>query len=549
MNRSSLGATVVASLLGGMAFADPADLVLRGGRVWPGKGLREGTAIALGGDMVLAVGSDTDVAPLIGPKTRVVELAGRLVVPGFNDAHVHFLDGGFGLLSVDLREARDETDFARRLGDYAKTLPKGTWILQGNWDHESWPSKALPTRRLIDAVTPDHPVFVSRLDGHMGLANSLALRLAGVTRDTRDPDGGTIVRDPSGEPTGILKDNAEDLVDKVVPDASREMNLRAARAALREAARFGVTTVQDNSAVDALPTYQDLRAHGDLTARLYVWRYIESMKPLVEAGVRTGLGDDWIRMGALKILSDGSMGSATAAFFEPYLDHPDTRGLLLHPVEQLDALIVEADAAGFQLAVHAIGDRANALVLDAFEKAAKANPSRERRWRIEHAQVVRDEDVGRFKALGVVASIQPSHCIDDMRWAEREIGHDRCRGAYRFRSFLAAGVPVAFGTDWAVETLDPRVGLYAAVSRELPTGGPAGGWFPAEKLNLDEALDLYTRGSAYAEFAEARKGTLAPGKLADLAVFDKDLFHVAPREILSTPVDMTVVGGRVVFER
>ncbi len=549
MNRSSFGTTVLASLLGGMALADPADLVLRGGRVWPGKGLREGAAIALGGETVLAVGSDADVAPFIGPKTRVVELKGRLVVPGFNDAHVHFLDGGFGLLSVDLREARDEADLARRLGDYARTLPKGTWILQGNWDHESWPSKALPTRQVIDAVTPDHPVFVSRLDGHMGLANSLALRLAGVTRETQDPDGGTIVRDASGEPTGILKDNAEELVDKVVPDASREMNLRAARAALREAARFGVTTIQDNSAVDALPTYQDLRAHGELTARFYVWRYIESLKPLVEAGVRTGLGDDWIRMGALKILSDGSMGSATAAFFEPYLDRPETSGLLLHPVEQLDAMIAQADAAGFQLAVHAIGDRANALVLDAFQKAARANPSRERRWRIEHAQVVREADVARFKALGVVASIQPSHCIDDMRWAEREIGHERCRGAYRFRSFLNAGVPVAFGTDWFVETLDPRVGLYAAVSRELPTGGPTGGWFPEEKLSLDEALDLYTRGSAYAEFAEARKGTLAPGKLADLAVFDKDLFHVAPREILGTPVDMTVVGGRVVFER
>ena len=549
MTRPRSAAAAALLLAAGVASADPADLVLRGGRVWPGKGLPAATALAVRGETVVAVGSDAEVAGLAGPRTRVIDLAGRLVVPGFNDAHVHFLDGGFGLLSVDLREAKDEADFARRLGDYAKTLPKGTWILQGNWDHESWPDKQLPTRQLIDGVTPDHPVFVSRLDGHMGLANSVALRLAGITRQTRDPDGGTIVRDASGEPTGVLKDNAEALVDKVVPDPSREMNLRAARAALREAARFGVTTIQDNSSVDALPTYQDLRARGELTARLYVWRYIESMKPLVEAGVRTGLGDDWIRMGALKILSDGSMGSATAAFFEPYLDHPDTRGLLLHPVEELDALVAAADAAGFQLAVHAIGDRANALVLDAFERAAKANAVRERRWRIEHAQVVREEDVARFKALGVIASIQPSHCIDDMRWAEREIGADRCRGAYRFRSFLSAGVPVAFGTDWAVETLDPRVGLYAAVTRELLGGGPAGGWFPAEKLTLEEALDLYTRGSAYAEFAEARKGTLEPGKLADLAVFHKDLFAVPPRDILSTPVDLTVVGGRVVFER
>jgi predicted amidohydrolase YtcJ len=526
-----------------------ADLALLGGQVFVARGKPRATALAVRGDLVVAVGSDADVKPWIGPRTRVVELRGRLVVPGFNDAHVHFLSGGFGLLSVDLRSSRDEAEMARRVGEYALTLPKGAWILEGNWDHETWPSKRLPTRRSLDAVTPDNPVYVSRLDGHMALVNSLALRLAGITRDMKDPEGGTIVRDEAGEPTGILKDNAENLVDAVVPAPSREMNLRAARAALQEAARFGVTTIQDNSVVDALPTYQELRARGELTARIYVWRYVESLGPLREAGVVTGLGDDWVRLGALKILSDGSMGSGTAAFFEPYADDAKTTGLLLHPVAELERLVREADAAGFQLAVHAIGDRANSLVLDAFEKAAKANPSRDRRFRIEHAQVVRAADVGRFKALGVVASIQPSHCIDDMRWAEKRIGHERCRGAYRFKSFLDAGVPVAFGTDWAVETLDPRLGLYAAVSRELPEGGPAGGWFPEEKITLEEALDLYTRGSAFAEFAEAEKGTLEPGKLADLVVFARDLFGVPPREILETPVDLTVVGGRVVYER
>jgi predicted amidohydrolase YtcJ len=327
------------------------------------------------------------------------------------------------------------------------------------------------------------------------------------------------------------------------------MNLRAARAALAEAARVGVTTIQDNSSIDALRTYQDLRARGELTARFYVWRYISSLKALDEAGVRTGLGDEWIRLGALKILSDGSMGSGTAAFFDPYTDDPRTTGLLLHPVPELERLIGEADAAGFQLAVHAIGDRANSLVLDAFEKAAAANGARDRRFRIEHAQVVRKADLDRYRRLGVIASIQPSHCIDDMRWAERRIGKERARNAYNFRSFTAAGIPVAFGTDWFVEPLDPRLGLYAAVTRELPEGGPAGGWFPEEKLTLDDALDLYTRGSAYAEFAEGEKGTLDPGKLADLAVFAADLFRVPPRQILTTPVDLTVVGGRVVFER
>jgi predicted amidohydrolase YtcJ len=533
-----------------VAAAGAADLVLRGGRVWAGKGLTAATAIAVKDGRVAALGTDADVAGLIAAGTRVVELRGRLVVPGFNDAHVHFLSGGFGLLSVDLRDAKDEQDFAGRLAAHARGLPKGAWILEGNWDHEAWPAKTLPTRQLIDAATPDHPVFVQRLDGHMALANSLALRLAGVTRASRDPEGGTIVRDASGEPTGIHKDNAEELVTRAIPEPSREMNLRAARAALKEAARVGVTTIQDNSSVDALRTYQDLRARGELTARFYVWRYASSaLEPLEKAGLRTGLGDDWIRLGALKILSDGSMGSGTAAFFDPYTDDPKTSGLLLYPVPELERLVREADAAGFQLAVHAIGDRANSLVLDAFEKAAAANPPRERRFRIEHAQVVRKQDLARYKRLGVIASIQPSHGIDDMRWAERRIGKERVRDAYNIGSFTAAGIPVAFGTDWFVEPLDPRLGLYAAVARERPEGGPAGGWLPEEKISLEDALDLYTRGSAYAEFAEKEKGTLAPGMLADLVVFAADLFRVPPREILSTPVDLTVAGGRVVFDR
>jgi hypothetical protein len=529
--------------------AIPADLVLRGGRVWAGKGLPPATALAVRGERIVAVGGDSDLRPWIGRSTRVVELAGRLVVPGFNDAHVHFLAGGSGLLSVDLRAARDEADLARRLGEFARGLPKGSWILNGNWDHEAWPSRTLPTRAAVDAATPDHPVFVNRLDGHMSLANSLALRLAGVTRDTVDPDGGTIVRDETGEPTGILKDNAQELVARVIPEPTREENLRSARAALAEAACLGVTTVQDNSSIDALPTYLELRARGELTARISVWRPIEALTALKGAGVRTGLGDDWVRVGALKILSDGSMGAGTAAFFEPYADDPKTSGLLLYPVAELRRLIREADAAGFQLAVHAIGDRANALVLDAFEEAIRVNGPRDRRLRIEHAQVVRRSDLARYRGLGVVASIQPSHAIDDMRWAEKRIGKERCRDAYSFRSFLEAGIPVAFGTDWYVEPLDPRIGLYAAVTREFTEGGPPGGWLPEERIGLEDALDLYTRGSAHAEFAEERKGTLEVGRLADLVVFARDLTRIPAREILTTPVDLTVVGGRVVYER
>ena len=548
---------MAAILAAAVTASAPADLVLRGGRVWAGRGLPAATALAVRGERVLALGDDAAVSALIGPQTRVVELRGRLVVPGFNDAHVHLLDGGFGLLSVDLRDARDEAELARRLQEHARRLPAGTWIQNGNWDHQLWPGRREPTRQLVDAATPEHPVFVQRLDGHMALANSQALRLAGVTRDTPEVPGGTIVRDERGEPTGLLKDNAMDLVARAIPAASRQENLAAARAALVEAARLGVTSIQDNSAVDALPTYQELRARGELTARLYVWRYAaQSLEALRQAGVPAGLGDDWIRVGALKILADGSIGSATAALFEPYTDAPESTGLLLQGQAELERLVLEADRAGWQLAVHAIGDRANSLVLDAFERAARENGPRDRRFRIEHAQHVRAADLPRYRALGVVASVQPSHCIDDMRFVEGHIGQERLADAYRWRSFMDAGVPLAFGTDWFVEPLDPRLGLYAAVTREFPpppfTPGasrPTGGWQPQEKLTLEEALDAYTRGSAFAELAERDKGTLAPGQLADLAVFAEDLFGVPPRRLLEGPVDLTVVGGRVVFER
>ena len=542
--------TLTLGLSSALAADEPADLVLRGGRIWAGKGLPPATALASRGEHVLAVGSDRDTSAYVGPKTRVVELRGRFVVPGFNDAHVHFIDGGFGLLSVDLRDALDEAEFARRIAAHAKALPAGTWILNGNWDHQRWPSKQEPTKALLDATTPDHPVFVNRLDGHMGLANGLALKLAGVTRDTKDVPGGTIVRDARGEPTGLLKDNAMDLVARAIPPPTRERNRAAARAALREAARVGVTSIQDNSPVDALPTYEDLRAMGELTARMSVWRYAsEALAPLRSAGVRTGLGDDWIRLGALKILADGSIGSATAALYEPFLSNPASTGLLIQPKEELERLIVEADAYGFQLAVHAIGDRANALVLDAFAKAVEKNGPRDRRFRIEHAQHVAAADLPRYRDLGVVASVQPSHCIDDMRFVEKHVGKSRLPDAYRWKSFQDASVRLAFGTDWFVEPLDPRLGLYAAVTRELPEGGPRGGFQPQEKVSLEDALDAYTRGSAYAEFAEARKGTLEVGKLADFVVFAADLFAGEPARILTTPVDLTVAGGRVVFER
>ena len=524
------------------------DTILINGRVHTVDPARPSAeAIAICGERIGTVGTTAEIRALATPATRVIDLAGRLVVPGFNDAHVHFIDGASELVGINLRPAKDERDFAARLGEYVKKLPKGRWVLGGYWDHEAWPSKALPTRQLIDAVTPDHPVFVQRLDGHMGVANSHALKLAGITRDTQAPDGGTIVRDERGEPTGILKDNAMNLVTKVVPPPTFEDVLERARAGLKHAATLGVTTIQDLTAsADELRAYQYLRDRGELTARIYATQS-HGIAGLVDAGIRTGFGDDWIRIGGIKLFADGSMGSGTAVFFEAYADDPSTTGLLIQPVEELTKAMIDADAAGFQLVVHAIGDRANAITIDAMEKVAAVNGARDRRPRIEHAQVVRDTDKARMASLGIIASIQPSHCIDDMRWAETRIGRTRCAIAYDFKSFVDAGVRVAFGTDWFVEPLDPMIGLYAAVTRQFPDGTPAGGWFPEEKLTMAQAVEFYTAGSAYAQFAEHDKGSIAPGKLADLVVLSKDLFTVPPREILETRPVVTMVGGRVVF--
>jgi hypothetical protein len=527
-----------------------ADIIVVNGRVHTVDASRPAAeAVAVCGERIAAVGTNAEVRALATARTRVIDAGGRLVVPGFNDAHVHFIDGADQLVAVNLRGARDERDLARLLADHVKRLPKRRWVLNGYWDHESWPSKALPTRATIDAVTPDHPVFVQRLDGHMGVANSLALKLAGITRETQDPEGGTIVRDASGEPTGLLKDNAMSLVFRVVPPPTVDDVMERARAGLRHAAEHGVTTIQDLTAsATELSVYQTLRERGELTARIYSTQG-HGIDGLVSAGVRTGFGDDWIRIGGIKLFADGSMGSGTAAFFEPYADDASTKGLLIQSPEELEKRMREADAAGFQLVVHAIGDRANAIVVDAIEKLERANGRRDRRARIEHAQVVRDADKARMARLGIIASIQPSHCIDDMRWAENRIGRDRCAIAYDFRSFVDAGVRVAFGTDWFVEPLDPMIGLYAAVTRQFPDGTPAGGWFPEEKLTMAQAIEYYTMGSAYAQFAEQSKGSITPGKLADLVVLSRDVFTVPAREILETKPVLTMVGGRVVFDR
>lgn len=509
-------------------------------------------ALAIRGNLIVAVGSTTDVRALASPNTRVVDAQKRSVLPGFNDAHVHWLSGGFSITNVNLRDARSPAELARRIGDFARGIPKGRWILGGDWDHENFPGATLPTRQAIDAVTPHHPVFVSRLDGHMALANSVALKLAGITKHTKVPAGGEIVFDPqTGEPTGILKDSAMELVDKVIPARTWDEKLSAARAATAHAASLGVTSIQDMSAGDDIGLYQFLHERGELKTRIYGLRSIVSSEALIKTGVRAGFGNDWLRIGGLKGFSDGSLGSTTALFHEPYADAPDTCGLLfaqMLPEGIMLRRVEAADRVGLQVIIHAIGDRANSIILDLFQAVTDQNGARDRRFRIEHAQHLRTTDIPRFGKQQIIASMQPYHCADDGRWCNKRIGPERCRGTYAFRTLLETSAVLAFGSDWTVAPLNPMAGLKAAVTRQTLDGENPEGWVPEQKITLDEAIRAYTVGSAYAEFQEPVKGSLAPGKLADLVILDRDIYKVAPASLDQAKVLLTMVDGRVVFE-
>jgi predicted amidohydrolase YtcJ len=531
-----------------------ADLILLNGKIWTGSDARpEAEAVACRGSRVVAVGTNDEVRRLAGPRTRMVDLQGQRVVPGFNDAHVHFYNGGAGLASVQLRDAKSEAEFRKRIQDFAAKSPKGRWILEGNWDHESWSPARLPTRQLIDGVTPDHPVFVQRLDGHMALANSLALRLAGVTRETPNPPGGEIVRDARGEPTGVLKDAAMAAVYRVIPQPDAAQIEEALRAAMRYAAENGVTSVQDMSASpEVFAAYQRLLERGELTVRVSGHQPLSEWKRLAGVGVRAGFGNEKLKIGALKGFADGSLGSTTALFFEPYTDAPHTRGLPsdeMIPESRMLENIVGADAAGLQVAVHAIGDQANQTVLKMFAEAERRNGARDRRFRVEHAQHLRAEEIKSFARQKVVASMQPYHAIDDGRWADKRIGPERAKGTYAFRSLLDAGATLAFGSDWFVAPMEPLMGIYAAVTRRTLDGKNPQGWVPEQKITVAEAVRAYTLGSSYASFDEKLKGSIEVGKLADLAVLSDDIFSINPAEIERARVVMTVFDGRVIFER
>lgn len=529
-----------------------ADVIFRNGRVYTMDAARPtAEAVAVKDGKILSVGSDADVMRHAGTRTRTIDLSGRCMLPGFIDSHVHFMGGGFQLQSVDLRDAKDESEFAARIVRRAKEKP-GRWITGGDWDHDRWPGGRLPTRESIDAATPATPVFVSRYDGHMGLANTHVLTLAGITRDTPDPPGGAIVRDArTGEPTGILKDEAMSLVWRHVPDASEGEMLDAARGALEEARRYGITTVHDVSSESDVALYRKLRENGELTLRIHCRLPIASWRSLAERGITAGAGDDWITLGSLKAFADGSLGSSTALFFEPYVSDSSTRGL---PSDiaidgRLARWSMAADSARLQLSIHAIGDSANSAMLDLFERIVAANPQRDRRFRIEHAQHIHPKDFARFASLGVIASVQPYHAIDDGRWAEGRIGKERCRTTYPFATFLSSGVRMAFGSDWTVAPIDPLLGIDAAVNRRTIDGKTPDGWFPEQRISVEEAVRAYTINGAYASYEEERKGSITPGKVADLVLLDQDLFRIDPGRLLDVHVDMTVVGGKTVYAR
>ena len=537
------------------AGAQPsASLVLLNGKIWTvNEAQPRAEAVACLGSRIVAVGSNGEIRKWIGAGTEVLDLNGKLVLPGFNDAHVHFFSGGENLAGVQLRDAKSEDEFRKRIAEFAARQPAGRWISGGGWDHENWTPARLPTRQSIDAVTAGHPVFVNRLDGHMALANSQALQLAGITRDTPDPPGGTIVRDAAGEPTGVLKDAAMERMYRTIPEPSEDQIADAVRAAMRYSAENGVTSVQDMSAApQILRVYQALLANGELTVRISGHQPLAAWQRLAAVGLRAGFGGEKLHIGGLKGFADGSLGSTTALFFEPYLDAPNTSGLAnseMIPESKMQKHILDADRAGLQVAVHAIGDKANNMVLGMYEEAARQNGARDRRFRIEHAQHLRMEDIPRFGQLHVIASMQPYHCIDDGRWAEKRIGPERAKGTYAFRALLDSGAVLAFGSDWDVAPMQPLIGIYAAATRRTLDGKHPNGWVPEQKITVAEAIRAYTMGSAYASFDDKIKGSIEPGKLADMVVVSDDILSVPAVEIEKTRVETTVFDGKVIYRR
>lgn len=537
----------------------PADLVIKNAKVVTiDKTNPRAEAIAFKGEHIIAVTTNKNIARYIDKKTtQVIDAKGRLVVPGFNDAHVHF--GGIDPDYIDFRYITDPNIITERVKEKVAQAKPGELIRGGRWEHEMFVNKQWPTKELIDPVSPDNPIVLSRADGHSVLVNSYVLRQSDITKDTPDPPGGEIQKDKvTGEPTGIIKELARRLLKYGNTEVRRTLEEEEARrirewqAALDMAARLGVTTVQ--LPPGSFEMFQKFRDMGKLTLRVYVGQRLdgltdEMLLEYVELRKKYPLEDNWIRFGFLKGHIDGTLGSGTALFFEPFEDEPDKSGLPYQSYEELERIIVEADKLGFQIGIHAIGSKGNHLTLNAIEKAREMNGVRDSRHRSEHAQVLIDEDIPRFAQLGVIASMQPTHCITDKRFAEKRIGLERCRGAYAWRRLLDTGAKIAFGTDYGVEPLDPLEGLYAAVSRKDRAGEPGEGWFPDQKLTMEEAIEFYTLGSAYSEFMEDRKGKIKENYLGDVVIFNNDLMTIPEDQIMAAKVDFTIVGGKVVYKR
>lgn len=505
-------------------------------------------AIAISGNQIAALGTTPEIQVLATDKTFVIDAEGMMVTPGFIDAHVHFLTGGFRLSAVQLRDASTKQEFVRRIGEFAKKLKPGTWITGGNWDHSLWGGE-LPSANWIDSVTPDNPVWINRLDGHMALANSLAMQLAHVFNETENIDGGTIVRDKKGELTGIFKDNAMYLIGKIVPEPTEELKDRALVAAMKYVAEQGVTSVGHMGGWDDLNVFERAREKGKLKTRIYSSVPLATWEKLQNKIEADGNGNAWLKIGGLKGFADGSLGSHTAAFFEPFIDAPDDSGLLVNSYDDLYDWALNGDKAGLQVIVHAIGDRANNMMLNIYERIARENGKRDRRFRIEHAQHLKPADIPRFSELQVIPSMQPYHAIDDGRWAEQFIGPERIKTTYAFRTLLDTGAKLAFGSDWYVAPPTPLEGIYAAVTRRTLDGKNPDGWVPEQKITVEEALRAYTIDAAYASFDEKIKGSLEPGKLADLVIINQDITQIQPVEIWNTKVMMTIIDGEILFQR
>tara|TARA_R110002167_G_scaffold36675_18_gene115791 strand:- start:178 stop:1830 length:1653 start_codon:yes stop_codon:yes gene_type:complete len=522
-----------------------ADLIITDATIWTGNDHQAiAQSMAIIGDSIIAVGRNSETREYIGDKTRVMAMNGRFITPGFIDTHVHMMMGGNALLSVELRDARTQEEFTRRIAEFAKSTPPGTWILEGNWDHTLW-GGALPQKEWIDEYTKKNPVVLYRLDGHMVLANSLALKLAGIDKNTKDVPGGEIVRNPNGSPTGILKDNAMmPLLDKIPPMTPKQKE-KALSAAMEYLLSNGVTTVHD---VDSLGTYgavQKLRASGPFHIRIYAAMPLNHWQQLAESDAKN---DKWLKTGLLKGFVDGSLGSHTAAFIAPYTDKTDDKGFFINRPEDLYQWISQADKADLQVTVHAIGDNAIHSLLDIYERIIGENGKKDRRLRIEHVQHIAAEDIERFAALGIIASMQPYHAIDDGRWAEALIGPERIKTTYAFKFLLDSKANVAFGSDWPVAPAIPLQGIYAAVTRRTLDGKNPAGWVPEQKISVEQALIAYTKNAAFASFEEGIKGTLEPGKLADFVVLSADITRIDPIKISEVKVLQTYVGGEMVYD-